>query len=196
MRACRLGIAILVGSLLSACATSSSREQTRNVYQQGVQQQLLDSVDDAAVGSAAVQRYQPSAQERFRMPLALTDSPPQLAKEQAQRELAPTRVCARVAIAADGSVMFAENLSARSECMAGANPENAALVEAMLSAVRTWQFRPAALCRYPAESVVNVDDSDCAGASEVQAVPVTLEYGFTFAIHEGRVLIERDRAAR
>jgi hypothetical protein len=183
---------LVLGAL--GCAARAPRALPEAVYTQAVEQQLLAPASTGS-GAAPVQRYTPQPFERFRMPRALQAPQPRLAPDAAARELAPTRVCARVAIGADGSVMFADALTTRSECAAGGEPANAALVTAMLEAVRGWRFRPAALCRYGADALQDGDDdadADCAGALQVEPVPVTLEYGFTFHVHAGRVEVRRD----
>ena len=177
-------LAVLV---LAGCATRPPRAQS--VYRQDVTRQLLPP---APQSGASTSSYALQPGERFRMPEALSDTAPSVPAEAAIRELPPTRVCVRVAIAADGSVKFADSLTEREECAAGADPSNAPLVEAMLAAVRNWHFRPAAMCRFAAGTPMPGGDS-CEGAQQIQVVPVTLQFAFTFSVHEGRVQVQSER---
>lgn len=182
---------VLLG--LAACAGRAPRAPAPVEYRQDVARQVLPP--QSGGGAAAVPSYSLRQGERFRMPEPLSAPEPALPASAAMRELAPTRVCARVAIAADGAVMFADNLTARAECVAGAEPANAALVEAMLAALRGWRFRPAAMCRFQAGAPMP-DGDGCDGAQQVEPVPVTLQFAFTFAVHAGRVQVRRDGVPR
>lgn len=190
-----VALAMTTGLLLVGCAGRPVHEVDRIGYSQRVDGQLLP-VQPAGAGGVAITRHALQPHQLFRMPRALQDPAPVLPEQAAQRELSPTRVCARVAISAAGAVMFADNLVGRDECAAGTDPANAALVEAMLAAVRGWTFRPAAMCSYAAEGAPRDDPGECEGAGRIEPVPVTLEFAFTFEVHEGRVRVSGEGAAR
>lgn len=189
----RLAWLLLATLGLAACTGRPVREVGQTVYRQEVARQLLPP--QSSGGSATSASYSLQQGERFLMPEALVDPAPSLPESAAMRELPPTRICARVAIAADGAVMFADNLASRDECAAGNDPANAALVEAMLAAVRNWRFQPAALCRYAA-GMRMPEGEGCEGAQQIEPVPVTLQFAFTFAVREGRVQVRREGAPR
>ncbi|WP_140719446.1 hypothetical protein [Pseudomonas sp. Hp2] len=190
----RLPWPILATCLLAACAGRPVREAEQAVYRQDVAMQMLPP-SSGGMGTGAAQSYSLQPGERFRMPEPLVDTAPVLPEPVLTRELAPTRICARVAIGADGAVMFADSLTAREACTAGDDPANAALVEAALAAVRGWRFRPAVLCRFAVGAPLPAGDG-CDGAREVEPVPVTLQFAFTFAVHAGRAEVHRDGMAR
>lgn len=193
----RWGVSATVSGvlLLAGCAGQAVREVDRVEYSQRVDGQLL-AEQGGVGGGAAISRYEPQPFQRFRMPRALQAPGPRLPEQAARRELAATRVCARVAIASDGTVMFANNLHDRAECAAGADPVNVVLVDAMLAALRGWTFRPAALCSYPAGADAPDDPGECEAATRVEPVPVTLQFAFTFEVHEGRVRVRDEGVAR
>jgi hypothetical protein len=191
----RLPLLMLAAFVLTACAGRAVRDDTRSVYTQDVGHQVLPP-QPAVAGSSAIQSYSPQPLERFRMPEALLAPTPTLPESALIAELAPTRICARVAIAADGSVMFADNLSTRVECLAGNDPDNAALVEAMLTAVRGWRFQPAAMCRYNTGAPMPHDEDSCDGAQQIEPVPVTLQFAFTFEVREGRAQVRTGTVGR
>lgn len=184
--------AAALSCLLAGCATPAPVEQVD--YTQQVGRWVLPPTG-AQTGTSEVQRYTPQPSERFRMPVIVDEPAPVLPQEMAMRELPATLVCARVAIAADGTVMFADALSTRAECVAGAEPANRPLVDAMLTALRGWRFEPAALCHFSADARVP-DGESCEGAERIEPVPVTLEFAFTFAVREGRIQVSHGRAPR
>ena len=164
--------------------------------EQHVGQRLLEP-DRTQAGTAGIEPYAPRPHELFRMPVPLSAPLPALAEDDARTELAPTTVCARVAIAADGGVMWARALEDRPECAAGRDQANADLLAAVTATLSGWRYRPAAFCRYAADAGPrDGDPGECAYAASVEAVPVTLEYAFTFEIRQGLASVREGAIAR
>lgn len=172
--------------LLAGCAHAPVPVETSDRH---VEQRLL--APGSGEGAASVEPYEPRPGSAFRMPVLLQGAEPSLAGDGPRRELAPTTVCARVAIDAQGQVLWVRPLDDRAGCEAGADPAHADLVAATLAAVAGWRYRPAAWCRYPAGQAVPPDPGDCADALATEPVPVTLEYAFTFEIRHGTVRVRR-----
>lgn len=87
-------------------------------------------------------------------------------------------------------------LDDRDECHAGSAVENADLLQAVRESVLQWTFAPAAVCTWRAGAQPPSEADDCTGAAQVQPVPVSLLYAFTFEIHEGKATVRRDRVAQ
>lgn len=175
--------------LLSACATHRAVEaQDTTVRNANVDQRML--TPEGGTGGGKVERYTLSPTEVFRMPQPLQADNPALPADSPRQTLAPTTVCARVILDAQGAVQRAEPLTDRDECAAGAQPDYADLVQATLDKVRQWRFEPAAVCHFAADQPP-ADSQRCDGARSIEPVPVTLLYAFTFEVEQGRVRVER-----
>lgn len=175
--------------LLSACATHPlDQTQDNLVRNANVDQRML--TPEGGDGAGKIERYALARTEVFRMPQPVQADNPALPADSPRQTLAPTTVCARVILDARGEVLRAEPLADRAECAAGAQPDNADLVQAMLAQVRQWRFEPAAVCHFSAEHPP-ADPERCDGAQSVEPVPVTLLYAFTFEVEQGRVRVER-----
>jgi hypothetical protein len=53
------------------------------------------------------------------------------------------------------------------------------------------EMHPAAICTWPMTVQPPEADNDCTGAENIEAVPVSLMYAFTFEIREGKVVVRR-----
>ncbi|KAB7767506.1 hypothetical protein [Xanthomonas maliensis] len=186
-------LAMCLATVLCGCASHPTveAEQTRQVdqRQQSVDQRMLQPTASAANASAAVQPYTLAASERFRMPRALRSAGPELPPTSPRQTLAPTTICARVILTAEGVVQRVDPLVDRDECTAGSAVENADLFDAVRAAVQQWQFEPAAMCRFAPGHPPPAELDDCSGASNVQPVPVTLSFAFTFQIQHGKTRV-------
>lgn len=189
MRA-RLISCVAIALVVSGCATHPVAESpdttTRNT---NVDQRMLMPEGDGGV-SGKVERYTLAPTEVFRMPDPIEADNPALPEDSPRQTLAPTTVCARVIVNAEGGVQRSELLDDRVECAAGAQAGNADLVQAMLAKVQQWRFVPAAVCHFAADKPP-ADNQSCDGAQSVELVPVTLLYAFTFEVEQGRVHVER-----
>lgn len=190
MHAVRAGSMALSMLLVSACATQRAVDvQDMTVRNANVDQRML--MPEGSGGAAGkVERYTLAPSEVFRMPQPLQADNPALPADSPRQTLAPTTVCARVILDAQGGVQRAEPLTDRDECVAGAQADNADLVQAMLAQVRQWRFEPAAVCHFSAQHPP-ADAQSCEGAQSVEPVPVTLLYAFTFEVEQGRVRVEQ-----
>ncbi len=169
---------------LSGCA--SAPDSLRNTRSDAVDQRLL--APSAAAGSAGkIEQYTLQPQQAFRMPLVHDNVDPALPEATPRTSLAPTTVCLRVIIDAQGVVQRTEALLDRAECSPGGDPANADLLQAAMQAVQTWQYQPAAVCYYPGPAPQR--PGDCSGAERIEPVPVTLNYAFTFQMERGQLRV-------
>lgn len=174
--------------LLAGCATRPLvGEQLAGSY--NIDRQLLAPEQNSG-GAGAIEPYVLGATETFRMPEPLQAPSPTLPPGYERQTLPPTTLCVRVIVMADGSVQRAESLLEHTRCSAGAVPEHAPLLRATLDATAKWVFHPAAICRF-APGTAALAPGNCTGAAEVEPVPVTLLYGFTFEVEQGRVRVRR-----
>lgn len=185
----RLALGICAVFALSGCA--SAPDSLRETRSDAVDQRLLPPSVTAA-GATRVEQYSLRPQQAFRMPLLHDNVDPTLPADTPRTALAPTTVCLRVIIDAQGAVQRTEPLLDRAECSPGADAANADLVQAAAQAVQTWQYQPAAVCYYP--DLAPQRPGDCAGAERIEPVPVTLNYAFTFQMERGQVRVSRSGA--
>ena len=180
---------MLVVLVLAGCATQPAKEQASSSFNLNQHRQML--MPESGGGAGEIQPYQLAATESFRMPVAVTADDPVLPLEYAKRSLDATTVCVNVILDAQGRVERSAPLLAHSACGAGSDAENAGLLQAALTATAGWSFEPAAVCHYAA-GVRAAANGDCANASRIEAVPVTLAYAFTFEVIEGRAMVRRE----
>lgn len=190
MARARIG-GVMAALLMAGCATRPAMvpEDTATTRNTNVDQRML-MPEGGQEGAAKIERYTLAPSEVFRMPEPTEAGNPELPSDSPRQTLAPTTVCARVVLDAQGGVQRAELLDDRADCAAGAQTDNADLVQAMLGKVRQWRFVPAAVCHFSADQPP-ADPQRCDGAQSVEPVPVTLLYAFTFEVEQGRVHVER-----
>lgn len=175
---------------LASCASQPLREQTQRL--DSVDQRLLAPRSDGAPGGA-ITAYEMQPQQVFRMPQPVQAATPQLPAESPRRTLAPTTVCVRVILSAQGEVQRSEPLHDREECSAGALADNADLLQAVQREVAHWRFVPAAICTYADPAQRPAAEGRCDDAVSVEEVPVTLAYAFTFEVREGKASVQAGR---
>ncbi|MBN6152306.1 hypothetical protein JR065_18355 [Xanthomonas sp. AmX2] len=175
---------------LAGCAGQPVIEPAQRV--DSVDQRLLAPRADAGAGAAAAS-YRMQPQQVFRMPQPVDSATPQLPADSPRRTLAPTTVCVRVIVTAQGEVARSEALNDRPECGAGAAPEYADLLRAVHDAIAHWRFVPAAICTYAGPAQRPAQGGRCDDAQSVEAVPVTLSYAFTFEVREGEATVRSGR---
>lgn len=185
-RICLTGLCLC----LASCASQPQREQTQRL--DSVDQRLLAPRGDGAAGGA-ITAYTMQPQQVFRMPQPLDAATPQLPADSPRRTLAPTTVCVRVILSAQGAVQRSEPLHDREECSAGALADNADLLQAVQQEVAAWRFVPAAICTYADPAQRPALEGRCDDAVSVEAVPVTLAYAFTFEVREGKASVQAGR---
>ncbi len=131
---------MLLALLLSGCASHVPKEAPQPTQRiDSVDQRMLETGFGAAPGAAAVQSYRMQPQEVFRMPQPLQAPTPQLPSASPRRTLAPTTVCVRVILSAQGMVERSALLNDRPDCSAGAQLEMADLLQAVQDAVAQWR---------------------------------------------------------
>lgn len=187
----RRATGVLLAACLAGCATTG--EEIRQTRSDSVDQRML-APSAGAAGAGKIESYSMQPQQAFRMPLLHDNVDPALPADTSRRTLAPTTVCVRVIINAQGRVDRSEPLLDRAECQAGADPANADLLAAVAQAVNAWQYEPAAVCHYP--QVAPRRAGDCADAERIEPVPVTLNYAFTFQMERGEVRVQRGGVGR
>ncbi|CTP91589.1 hypothetical protein [Xanthomonas graminis] len=184
---------ICVASLclcLASCASQPQREQTQRL--DSVDQRLLAPGGDGA-SAGAISAYAMQPQQVFRLPQPLDAATPQLPADSPRRTLAPTTVCVRVVLSAQGAVQRSEPLHDREECGAGVLADNADLLQAVQQEVARWRFVPAAICTYADPAQRPAVEGRCDDAVSVEEVPVTLAYAFTFEVREGKASVQAGR---
>ncbi|MCI2262792.1 hypothetical protein [Xanthomonas indica] len=187
---------MLLALALSGCASHVPKEAPQPTKRiDSVDQRMLETGFGAAPGAAAVQSYRMRPQEVFRMPQPLQAPTPQLPAESPRRTLAPTTVCVRVILSAQGTVERSALLNDRPDCSAGAQPEMADLLQAVQAAVVQWRFVPAAICTYADPAQRPAQEGRCDDAQSVQEVPVTLAYAFTFEVRQGKASVQSGRVS-
>ncbi|ATS40049.1 MULTISPECIES: hypothetical protein [Xanthomonas] len=190
----------LIGSLalmlaMSSCAMRQLAEQQPSQREDSVDQRMLPSQPDSG-GATGVQPYTLAPTQRFRMPRAVRSEAPVLAADSPRQSLAPTTVCAHLILSADGSVQRVDPMSDRDECAAGLVPDNADLMQAVRTAALRWQFVPAAMCTYPSGAAQPAAPDDCTDATQIEPVPVTLSFAFTFEVRQGKVSVRTGKVVR
>ncbi|QNH20101.1 hypothetical protein HEP73_00999 [Xanthomonas sp. GW] len=175
---------------LAGCASQPQREQTQRL--DSVDQRLLAPSGDGAPGGA-ITAYTMQPQQVFRMPQPLDAATPQLPADSPRRTLAPTTVCVRVVLSAQGAVQRSEPLHDREECSAGALADTADLLQAVQQEVARWRFVPAAICTYADPAQRPAVEGRCDDAVSVEEVPVALAYAFTFEVREGKASVQAGR---
>jgi len=178
-----IGLAVAVAGCAGHGQISTVDTRAENVDHQ----RLMPA---AGGGSGQIAAYALKPTEGYRMPQLYAAPDPVVGARDPRRELAPTRVCLQVVVDAQGRVERSLPLADRSECEAGAAPENAALLEAAQAAVAQWRYSPAAVCHFAAGTVPR-EPGDCEGAERVEPVPVSLLYAFTFEIVHGQHTVRR-----
>lgn len=94
------------------------------------------------------------------------------------------RVCVDLVVDDGGAVTWAVPLHGGPECPAAPDPVLAPFEQAVLAAVREWQFTAAAVCTFPPGIEKN---DDCEGEGVVErAVPLRMAFVFDFSRREGR----------
>lgn len=181
--------ALALLTVVAGCATHD-RHHTVDTRAETVDLQRLRP--DGRGGAGQVEAYVLGAGEGYRMPQLYAAPDPVLGDRDPRRELAPTMVCLQVVIDAEGRVERSLPLNDRDECGAGNAPENAVLVQAAQEAVAMWRYTPAAVCRFAAGRVP-ASSGDCTGAAQVEPVPVSLFYAFTFEIVHGQQTVRTKR---
>ncbi len=190
----------LIGSLalmlaMSSCATRQLAEQQRSQREDSVDQRMLPPQLNGG-GAAGVQSYTLAPTQRFRMPRAARSDAPVLPADSPRQSLAPTTVCAHLILSAEGAVQRVDPMSDRDECAAGLLPDNADLMQAVRAAALRWQFVPAAMCTYPSGAAQPAAPDDCTGATQIEPVPVTLSFAFTFEVRQGKVSVRTGKVVR
>lgn len=189
------GIVLAAGVFaLAACASHGEPEQT--IEREGRVGQRMLLPNPKAASTAAIPTYELHPQERFRMPQPIGAAMPQLPAGSSRTTLAPTTVCVRAVVSAQGQVQRVDALDDRDECHAGNAAVNADLLQAAREGVQRWIFAPAAICTWNADARMSADADDCTGAAKIEPVPVSLLYAFTFEIREGKATVRGDRVAQ
>ncbi len=184
---------MLVAATVAGCAsTTPVIDDPDNRYNVG-QRLLTPESNGGAAG--AIQAYTMAASETFRMPVAVQSAQPIVPADYARQTLPPTTLCVRVIIAADGQVERVEPLLEHASCEVGREPEHAALLQASIAAAGQWTFQPAAICRF-APGTAPMEQGNCAGAMQVEDVPVTLLYAFTFEVVKGEARVRSQSGLR
>jgi hypothetical protein len=173
---------------LASCANHGKRTKDAHDLEiiersRHVDRRMLDSPD-------ATSAYKIDPQQRFRMPRLLEAPLPQLPTDSPRTALPPTTVCVQVILSDQGAVQRVDPLDDRDECHAGLAAANSDLMQAVRERLLEWNFTPAAICSWPEDRQAPLFGG-CEGAAQIQSVPVSLMYAFTFEIREGKTVIRQ-----
>lgn len=163
----RMAVATML-CLLAACATRTAAVDQRLILPEGAA------------------RYEMDANQAFVFPVPQGNAAPEFPDGFARHDLAPTTLCVRFVVDADGTLRDVALLEEAGCIGATAQP---LLAVAVLESVSAWRFDPAMFCNYPDAATRNRDWNGvgCAGAVvETRPVAVTLAYAFTFEVRNGR----------
>ena len=143
-------------------------------------------VEQRMIVPAGTARHEMAANQAFVYPQAQGNAAPVFPAGYERTELAPTTLCARLVVGADGAV---RNVALLDESGCSSPGEQPRLGMAVLDAISAWRYEPAAFCDYPDAATRDRDWNGvgCAGAVvDTRAVAVTLAYAFTFEVRNGR----------
>ena len=124
--------------------------------------------------------------ESFLMPIGDLANPlPSYPEPRLVDRLPRREVCLRIAVAEDGKVMAAHDVTGSPGCEVPVRVE-ADFVAAAMRAARAWRFEPAVRCIFgSAAEKAAAANTGCAGAREIPQA-VSLHYRFVFEQNEGR----------
>ena len=132
-------------------------------------------------------RHAVASTQFFVMPVSLaTPEPvfPELAEGAGAIDLT---VCAEIWLSEDGDVSRVVPFDATVECAETSTERALAYAQAVVEAMRGWEFAPAMICEFPPQSMDKLGRGDCTGPEvAVRRVAVRLDYAFTFSIRNGR----------
>ena len=173
MHACRVRARALAGLALvfavAGCATRGT------------------SVDHRMLLPQAGARHAVESTQFFVMPVSLAAPEPAFPETSGGAGAADVTVCAEIWLTADGDIGRVMPFEATPECAATGDPQARAYVDAVVEALRRWEFTPAMICEFPPELLARRDEGDCTGPEvAVRRVPVRLDYAFTFSSREGK----------
>lgn len=183
---------LLPWALLAGCATSTVTEDAQPVSSIG---QRLLAPESHGGQAGEIQPYRLSGSEVFRMPGALFTPLPVLPASVSRQSLPRVTVCLNVILDEQGQVQRSFPLLAHSHCGDGNHEDSGYLLQAAADAVQQWRFLPAAICHF-APGIEPATPDDCAAATRVEAVPVTLPYAFTFEVVRGQARVHIQPASR
>lgn len=145
------------------------------------------SIDHRLLLPEAGVRHALESTQFFVMPVSLVAPEPvfpQLAEGAGAVDLT---VCAEIWLSEDGDVSRVVPFDATLECAETSTERARAYVQAVVEAMRGWEFTPAMICEFPPQSMDKRERGDCTGPEVgVRRVAVRLDYAFTFSLRNGR----------
>ena len=155
-------------SAVAACATRSASIDHRMLLPQAGAQHAVEST------------------QFFVMPVSLAAPEPVFPETGGTAEMDLT-VCAEIWLSEDGDVSRVVPFGATVECAQTSTEPALAYTQAVVEAMRGWEFTPAMICEFPPQSMDKRERGDCTGPEvAVRRVAVRLDYAFTFSLRNGR----------
>jgi hypothetical protein len=145
------------------------------------------SIDHRMLLPQAGARHALESTQFFVMPVSLA-APEPVFPELAEDALAiDLTVCAEVWLSEDGDVSRVVPFDVTVECAQTSTERALAYAQAVVEAMRGWEFTPAMICEFPPQSMDKRERGDCTGPEVVvRRVAVRLDYAFTFSLRNGR----------
>lgn len=145
------------------------------------------SVDHRMLLPQAGARHAVESTQFFVMPMTLAAPEPAFPENPGGAGTIDVTVCAEIWLTGDGEISRVMPFEATPECAGTGLPQARVYVDAVVEALRRWEFTPAMICEFPPELLARRDEGDCTGPEvAVRRVPVRLDYAFTFSSREGR----------
>lgn len=132
-------------------------------------------------------RHAVESTQFFVMPVSLAAPEPAFPELAEDAGAIDVTVCAEIWLSEDGDVSRVMPFDATPECAQTGEVQARAYAQAVVEAMRGWEFTPAMICEFPPQLLARRDAGDCTGPDvTVRRVPVRLEYAFSFSSREGR----------
>ncbi len=145
------------------------------------------SIDHRMLLPQAGARHAVESTQFFVMPVPLAAPEPAFPEAAEGAGAIDVTVCAEIWLSEDGDVSRVVPFDATPECAQTSTGQAMAYAQAVVDAMRGWEFTPAMICEFPPELLAKRDAGDCTGPDvAVRRVPVRLDYAFSFSSREGR----------
>jgi len=132
-------------------------------------------------------RHAVESTQFFVMPVSLAAPEPAFPELAEDAGAIDVTVCAEIWLSEDGDVSRVMPFDATPECAQTGAVQARAYAQAVVEAMRGWEFTPAMICEFPQQLLARRDSGDCTGPDvTVRRVPVRLDYAFSFSSREGR----------
>ena len=145
------------------------------------------NIDHRMLLPQAGARHAVESTQFFVMPVSLAAPEPAFPVPAEDAGAIDVTVCAEIWLSEDGDVSRVMPFDATPECAQTGTAPARAYAQAVVEAMRGWEFTPAMICEFPPQLLARRDAGDCTGPEvTVRRVPVRLDYAFSFSSRQGR----------